>query len=75
MTTVTNPDDARVRAIFLRLHLKMHLKLGAKGLKNSRMSGTTLLGKVSALTGRKYKRGQYQLAIEDLNNLTETHNG
>jgi hypothetical protein len=38
------------------------------------MSGTTLLGKVSALTGRTYKRGQYQTAIDDLNTM-ETTNG
>jgi hypothetical protein len=70
MTTITNPADPMVQAKFL----KIHLKLMAKGLKHSRMSGTTLLGKVSALTGRTYKRGQYQTAIDDLNTM-ETHNG
>lgn len=70
MTTITNPADPMVQAKFL----KIHLKLMAKGLKHSRMSGTTLLGKVSALTGRTYKRGQYQTAIDDLNKM-ETHNG
>ena len=62
MTLITNPADPLVQAKFL----KIHLKLMAKGLKHSRMSGTTLLGKVSALTGRTYKRGQYQTAIDDL---------
>ena len=70
MTTITNPEDPLVQAKFL----KIHLKLMAKGLKHSRMSGTTLLGKVSALTGRTYKRGQYQTAIDDLNTM-ETTNG
>lgn len=70
MTTITNPADPLVQAKFL----KIHLKLMAKGLKHSKMSGTTLLGKVSALTGRTYKRGQYQTAIDDLNTM-ETHNG
>jgi hypothetical protein len=70
MTLITNPADPLVQAKFL----KIHLKLMAKGLKHSRMSGTTLLGKVSALTGRTYKRGQYQTAIDDLNTM-ETHNG
>jgi hypothetical protein len=70
MTLITNPADPLVQAKFLRIHLK----LMAKGLKHSRMSGTTLLGKVSALTGRTYKRGQYQTAIDDLNTM-ETHNG
>lgn len=70
MTLITNPADPMVQAKFLKLHLKMM----AKGLKHSKMSGTTLLGKVSALTGRTYKRGQYQLAIDDLNTM-ETNNG
>jgi hypothetical protein len=70
MTTITNPADPTTQALFL----KLHLKLMAKGLKHSRMSGTTLLGKVSALTGRTYKRGQYQTAIDDLNTM-ETNNG
>jgi hypothetical protein len=70
MTLITNPADPLVQAKFL----KIHLKLMAKGLKHSRMSGTTLLGKVSALTGRTYKRGQYQTAIDDLNTM-ETTNG
>jgi hypothetical protein len=72
MTTITNPADPMVQAIFLRVHLG----LLAKGLKNSQLSGTQILAAASAVTGRKYKRGQYQLAIEDLNNkLKETHNG
>jgi hypothetical protein len=70
MTLITNPADPLVQAKFL----KIHLKLMAKGLKHSRMSGTTLLGKVSALTGWDYKRGQYQTAIDDLNTM-ETTNG
>ena len=69
MTLITNPADPMVQAKFL----KIHLKLMAKGLKHSKMSGTTLLGKVSALTGRTYKRGQYQLAIDDLNTMEHTN--
>ena len=72
MTTITNPADPLVQAIFLRVHLG----LLAKGLKHSRMSGTQVLAAASALTGRKYKRGQYQTAIEDLNNaIKEMTNG
>jgi hypothetical protein len=71
MTLITNPADPTTQALFL----KLHLKLMAKGLKHSKMSGKTLLGKVSALTGWEYKRGQYLLALDDLNKLTEKHNG
>ena len=62
-----NYDPRRFGAVMLRGHLKM---LDA-GMKNSRMSGKAILGKASELTGNKYKRGQYAIAIADLNNLIE----
>jgi len=58
-------DTRRFGAVMLRGHLKML----AAGMKNSRLSGKAILNKASELTGSKYKRGQYQLAIDDLNNL------
>lgn len=71
MTTV-GPNDPIVQAIFLR----SHLKLMAAGLKNSRISGTQMLAKATALTGRKYNRGQYHLAIQDLETaIKENTNG
>ena len=60
-------DARRLQAALLRGHLKM-LDVG---MKNSRMSGTKILAKASELTGKKYKRGQYKIAIADLNNLIE----
>lgn len=62
-----NYDPRRFGAVLLRGHLKM---LDA-GMKNSRLSGTAILKKASELTGKKYKRGQYSIAITDLNNLIE----
>jgi len=56
-------DQPKIAAVFLRAHLKM---LEA-GMKNSRLSGTQILAKASEVTGRSYKRGQYQKAIDDLN--------
>jgi len=70
MTTITDPASPLVQAIFLT----MHLRVMQKGLKHSRYSGIQMLAKASELTGRKYKRGQYQLAIDDLNKLKETPN-
>ena len=70
MTMILDPANPKVQALFL----KQHLRLMAKGLKHSKMSGTALLGKVSALTGRTYKRGQYLQALNDLNTM-ETNNG
>ena len=57
--------DMRLRAVILR----GHLKLLAAGMYNSRFGGTQILAKASEVTGRAYKRGQYQVAVEDLNAL------
>lgn len=65
MTTITNPRDARIQAIFLRAHVRML----AAGMKNSRMSGTQILRAVSEITGHIYKRGQYDIALEDLQRI------
>ena len=51
--------------------LRGHLKLLAVGLKNSRLSGTEILAKVTAITGTSYKRGQYRRAIAEINELLE----
>lgn len=58
-------DPRRFGAVVLRGHCKML----DKGMRNSRLSGTKILAKVTQLTGQKYKRGQYKAAIADLNKL------
>lgn len=64
------------RLLGLAIFLKGHLKLMAVGMKNSQISGTQMLAKATALTGRKYKRGQYKLAVQDLETfITEYNNG
>ena len=71
MTTITNPADRVVQAIFLR----GHVRLLAAGMKNSRLSGTEILKRVSDVTGNKYKRGQYDAALSDLQAIIkETNN-
>jgi hypothetical protein len=55
----------RLQAVFL----KGHLKLLAAGMKNSTMSGTTILAKTSRITGKTYKRGQYEQARKDLEEM------
>jgi hypothetical protein len=72
MTTleITTPQlSVRFNAAMLRAHCKML----AAGMRNSRLSGTTILAKVTQLTGQKYKRGQYKAAIDDLNKLIEAY--
>lgn len=68
MTTIQNPGDPRVQAIFLRAHLR----LLAAGLKNSRLSGTEILRRASAITGQLYKRGQYKQALADLQTIIDS---
>ena len=65
MTTIIDTRDARIQAIFLRAHLRML----AAGMKNSRLSGTQILKAVSQITGHVYKRGQYAIALEDLQRI------
>lgn len=60
-------DPRRFGAVVLRGHCKML----AAGMRNSRMSGSKILAAVTQLTGQKYKRGQYTVAIADLNKLIE----
>ena len=61
--TIENPAaDARFQAVMLRAHLR----LLAAGLKNSRVSGTDVLRLAGRLTGTAYKRGQYAVALRDL---------
>lgn len=65
-TIIDNPgDNRRFQAVVTRSHLRLH----ALGMKHSRMPGTALLKHAAGLTGNKYKRGQYQQAVEDLTAL------
>lgn len=59
----------RVQAVFL----KAHLKLMSVGLKNSQISGKQMLEKASAITGKKYKRGEYAVARKDLTDWLEAN--
>lgn len=63
--TIKDPGHPGVQAAFLKAHLRML----SFGLKHSRMPAATILLKASALTGKPYKRGQYDAAIADLNSI------
>ena len=65
MTTYIDGPSVALSTIFLRAHLKML----AAGMTNSRYSGLAILKKASAITGKPYKRGQYEAALNDLINL------
>jgi len=63
MTMTLNPARDEVQAAFLKAHLKM-VKIGMLPAKG--MTKTKLLAKAGGITGVKYKRGQYDAAIADL---------
>ena len=65
MTTIDMREPGTAQRL-VAVTLKGHLKLMALGMKNSRISGRQMLDKATAITGKKYKRGQYDLAVQDL---------
>jgi len=69
MTTIipSEVEHNRLAAVFL----KPHLKLLSVGMKNSQFSARQLLDKATAITGKKYKRGQYDLAVQDLQSVID----
>lgn len=64
MTTILPQEVGinRVQAVFL----KAHLRLMSVGMKHSQISGKQMLEKASAITGKSYKRGQYDIARKDI---------
>jgi len=72
MTIILNPASDHVQAAFLKAHLKM-VKVGMSPSKG--MTKTKLLKKASDITGVKYKRGQYDEAIFDLQKIVDVATG
>jgi len=60
---ILNPARDEVQAAFLKAHLKL-VKIGMTPPRGT--NKTKLLSKAGAITGVKYKRGQYDAAIADL---------
>lgn len=67
MTTIENPERPELQAVFLRAHCRMF----AAGMKHSTLTGKQLLAKCSAITGKAYKRGQYNAARKDLQRVID----
>ncbi len=53
------------------IYLKAHLKLHAKGMRHSRLTGKDLLNLATIITLKKYPRGSYLKAVEDLDIFLE----
>ena len=68
MYNVTRPHlNNRFQAAMVRGHLRMHIA----GMRHSKISATKILQAASEITGVKYKRGQYQAALDDIQALLE----
>lgn len=67
MITITNPRDPVIRAIFIKAHLKAHII----GMKHSQMSGKEVLAHATDITGKPYKRGQYNAALTDIQSIID----
>lgn len=63
-----DPMSPRVQLVLL----KAHVTLMSKGMRHSRISPTKMLSLVSAITGKRYKRGAFAAALADINHLLET---
>jgi hypothetical protein len=72
MTVILNPASDEVQAAVIKAHLKM-VKVGLMPSKG--MTKTKLLKKASDITGVKYKRGQYDEAIFDLQKIVDVATG
>jgi hypothetical protein len=71
MTTITDPArDVHFTAALIRAHLRLLIV----GMRHSRLSGTSVLKAATRLTGTKYKRGQYQTALDDIQALLDDLN-
>lgn len=68
MVTIENPGVRFQAAV-----LKGHCKLLAKGMKNSKMSGSKILSLCSSITGKTYKRGAYMEAVSDLQDYLDSN--
>lgn len=66
MTTVlSGPEQVNVfRAITMKHALQLYAKTGMKA--NRAYTPTAMLAVATEYTGKKYKRGQYDLAAQDL---------
>lgn len=67
MTTILNPGDARIQAVFVR----GHCRLMAKGMSARGVRKGDVLKRAGAITGKTYKRGEFNLAAEDLTSKIE----
>ena len=65
--TIDNPNTNKVKAVFLKAHLRML----SVGMKNSQFSGKDILTAASQISGKKYKRGAYKDALKDMQSVID----
>lgn len=62
MSMITKDQISR----FSVVALKQHCKMISIGMTHSRISKTEMLRRAGEITGKKYKRGQHDQAVADL---------
>lgn len=68
MTTIDMQDDAARKHLRARTIIG-HLKLHQAGMRHSQMTARQILDAATSMTGIAYKRGQYGLAIDHLEEI------
>lgn len=68
MTTIDMQDEAAKNYLRART-LIGHLKLHSVGMRHSRMPARQILDAATQMTGITYKRGQFDLAVQHLDQL------
>ena len=72
MTTFSGPQGVQTfRAIALKHGLALYARTGMK--PNRAWTPSAMLATAEDITGKRYKRGQYQAAIDDLARWIDIH--
>lgn len=72
-TTLIGPDAILyAQAIHVKVALGLHIKSAGRMRMTRTASPTSLLALSTGITKKKYKRGQYQQAIDDLQTWIDT---
>lgn len=67
MTTITEqPGFQRLRAVAMKGALKVHIATNGQMRVNRAYTPTAVLKATGEITGKRYKRGQQQIALDDL---------
>lgn len=70
-TIVTRPGFSRLQAVAMKGALKVHIRSGGRMKVNRAYTPTAVLRVTGQITGKVYKRGQQQIALDDITKWLE----